>query len=64
MVYNQSGVVGLVSLNRGKMTLDRSFKITRGTNEHFDHPVLAGGRLFIRHGDALLVYYYQQMTNL
>ena len=64
VIYTQTGRVGLVRLNRGKMTLAKSFKVVEGTNEHFSHPLMAGGRLFIRHGDALLVYDYQQLTDL
>lgn len=64
VIYAQTGGVGLVRLNRGKMTLTRSFKIIRGTKEHFAHPLIADGRLYIRHGDTLLAYDYQQLTNL
>ena len=64
VIYGQTGEVGLVSLNRGKMTLTGSFKIAKGSKEHFSHPLMSGGRLFIRHGDTLLVYDYQQLTNL
>jgi outer membrane protein assembly factor BamB len=64
VIYTQAGAVGLVRLNKGKMTLARSFKVVEGTNEHFSHPLMAGGRLFIRHGDALLVYDYQKLTDL
>lgn len=64
VIYSQTGVIGLVTLNKGKMILDRSFNIGKGTKEHFAHPLLVGGRLFVRHGDALLVYDYQQLINL
>lgn len=64
VIYSQTGGIGLVRINQGKMILDRSFKISRGTKEHFSHPLLAGGRLYIRHGDALLVYDYQQLAKL
>jgi outer membrane protein assembly factor BamB len=64
VVYSQTGGVGLVRPDQGEMILDRSFKIVKGTKEHFSHPLLAGGRLYIRHGDALLVYDYQQLAKL
>ncbi|MEI7664227.1 MAG: PQQ-binding-like beta-propeller repeat protein, partial [Bacteroidota bacterium] len=64
VIYSHTGNVGLVTLSRGKLKLVRSFKINKGTREHFSHPLLAGGRLFIRHGDALLVYDYKQLANL
>ena len=64
VIYNQTGGVGLIRLNRGKMTLAKSFKIVKGTKEHFSHPLIAGGRLYIRHGGTLLVYDYQHLMNL
>jgi outer membrane protein assembly factor BamB len=33
-----------------------SFKIDRGNGPHWAHPSIANGRLYIRHGDALMCY--------
>jgi hypothetical protein len=33
-----------------------SFKITKGTGQHWSHPVIKEGRLYLRHGDALMVF--------
>jgi outer membrane protein assembly factor BamB len=33
-----------------------AFKITQGDGPHWAHPAIANGRLYIRHGDALLCY--------
>lgn len=33
-----------------------SFKVTGGSNEHFSHPVIKAGRLYIRHENSLFVY--------
>lgn len=33
-----------------------SFKVKKGTKEHFSHPVIKNGILYIRHGKALLAY--------
>lgn len=54
--YNEEGEVGLVRLNKNKMELVSSFKITKGTNEHFAHQVISNGVLYIRHGKALMAY--------
>ncbi|NOU18654.1 MAG: PQQ-binding-like beta-propeller repeat protein [Bacteroidales bacterium] len=54
--YNEVGIVGIVEPNNGQLKLLSSFKITKGTKEHFAHPVYNEGELFIRHGDTLLVY--------
>jgi len=61
ILYNQGGEVAVIQANEGKMTVSVSFKITEGTGEHFALPVLYDGRLFIRHGEALLVYNYQNL---
>jgi len=63
VLYNKSGKVALVRTEGGKMTLVRSFAITRGTGEHFARPAIYGNRLFIRHGDVLLVYDYRQLIS-
>jgi outer membrane protein assembly factor BamB len=64
ILYSQTGKVGVVRPDHGKMTLVTSFRISKGTHEHFAHPVVAGELLYIRHGDALLVYDFRQLTNL
>jgi hypothetical protein len=33
-----------------------SFRITRGTKEHFSHPVIHNGVLYQRRGDALMAF--------
>ncbi|MBN1804421.1 MAG: hypothetical protein JW837_04160 [Sedimentisphaerales bacterium] len=32
------------------------FAVTEGTDEHWAHPAIANGRLYIRHSDALSAY--------
>ena len=54
--YNQRGQVGLIRPAEEKMELTSTFKVASGTGEHFSHPVISGGRLYIRHGDTLLAY--------
>ena len=46
----------LVELKSDGMKLISSFKITPGTGEHWAHPVVCNGRLYIRHGDALMAF--------
>ena len=64
VLYNQAGKVGIVSQEKGKMMLLRSFMVTKGSREHFAHPLFSGGRLFIRRGDVLFVYDYPQIKTL
>jgi hypothetical protein len=32
------------------------FKVPLGKDHHWAHPVIADGKLFVRHNDALMVY--------
>ena len=54
--YNQQGVVCLIKPNPLKMEKLGSFKVVAGTKEHFSHPVIHNGVLYIRHGKALMAY--------
>ena len=54
--YGENGTVGLVSASPTNFRLVSSFKITKGKREHWAHPVVAHGRLYIRHGNALMAY--------
>jgi outer membrane protein assembly factor BamB len=54
--YGDQGVMGLINPDHGKPKVVSSFKVTEGTKEHFAHPVIQGGILYIRHGDVLFAY--------
>ena len=54
--YSEKGTLGLVRPTRDGMQLVSSFKITMGTHEHWAHPVICDGRLYIRHGDVLMAF--------
>ncbi len=54
--YGTNGDVDLFNYENGKLTPGGSFKITKGSREHFSHPVVANGVLYIRHGEALMAY--------
>ncbi|HER08653.1 MAG TPA: hypothetical protein ENO20_07045 [Bacteroides sp.] len=55
--YNQRGELKLVSYDdEGKLNEVSSFRVTRGTGQHFSHPVIHRGILYLRHGDALMGY--------
>jgi len=58
--YSERGEVNLVKPEGQKPALISSFKITAGTKEHFSHPVIHNGVLYIRHGIALLAYDLRQ----
>lgn len=52
----KDGVVGLVKPSAKGFEKISSFTVPSGSGEHWAHPTIAGGRLYIRHGDALMVY--------
>jgi len=52
----RGGGVGLIKINPTGYEMVSSFKITKGTNEHWGHPVISDGRLYMRHGNALMCY--------
>lgn len=55
-VYSETGDMSLVKATPEKFNVISTFEITEGTQEHFSHPVIHDGRLYLRHGDVLLVY--------
>ena len=55
-VYTERGVVGLIRPNPTAWTPVSSFKVTHGKGNHWAYPSIAGGRLYIRHGEALMAY--------
>jgi len=52
----KGGTLNLVKPNPNKFELAGSFKVTYGTGEHWAHPVIHQGVLYLRHGDALMAY--------
>ncbi len=54
--YSDNGDVSLIKLTGTKMEIVSKFKINKGTKEHFAHPAISNGVLYIRHGKALMAY--------
>lgn len=54
--YNQRGEVKLINPAGEKLEVLSSFKVSKGTKEHFAIPVINAGILYIRHGKTLLAY--------
>lgn len=54
--YNQKGLVQLIKPSAKKSEVVGKFKMTAGTKEHFAHPVIDRGVLYIRHGKVLQAY--------
>ena len=54
--YGEKGDVGLIKASPDDFRMISSFKITKGSKQHWAHPTIANGRLYIRHGNALMAY--------
>ncbi|MHC4983705.1 MAG: outer membrane protein assembly factor BamB family protein [Planctomycetota bacterium] len=54
--YDEDGTVALVEATPEKYKIVSSFRIKRGTGQHWAHPAIADGRLYIRHGGALMAF--------
>jgi len=54
--YSDNGYVNLIKGIGSKLEVVSRFKITLGTKEHFAHPVISNGVLYIRHGNVLMAY--------
>jgi outer membrane protein assembly factor BamB len=52
----KSGHVALVKPDPAKLDIVSEFQVTKGEGPFWAHPVINNGRLFIRHGSAMMVY--------
>lgn len=56
-IYEEKrGHVALVAPGSDRFEVISSFRISEGSGPHWAHPVIQKGRLYIRHGNALMVY--------
>jgi hypothetical protein len=54
--YSDKGEMALVKPSPEKFDIISQFPITKGTNQHWAHPVIHQGILYVRHGDSLMAY--------
>jgi len=54
--YTERGEMALVKPNPEKFELVSSFKITLGTGQHWAHPVIHRGVMYVRHGNTLMAF--------
>ena len=54
--YSEDGVVGLVRPSPQKCEVVSTFTVSQGDGPHWAHLVVADGRLYARHGNALMCY--------
>jgi len=54
--YTQKGDMMLLSFKDGKIEKISTFRIKKGTLQHFSHPVINNGVLYQRHGNVLMAF--------
>jgi outer membrane protein assembly factor BamB len=54
--YGTDGVLALIEADETTSRVISSFKVELGSDQHWAHPVIHNGRLYIRHGNALMCY--------
>jgi len=52
----KKGNFALVKATPDEFKVISSFKIQLGKDQHWAHPSISNGRLYVRHGEALMVY--------
>ena len=58
--YSQRGEIGLVKPDPSGFELISKARVSLGSGQHWAHPVIENGRLFIRHGNVLAAYNIRQ----
>jgi outer membrane protein assembly factor BamB len=54
--YAEKGDVALANINQDKFDIVGKFPVTLGTDQHWAHPVIHKGVLYVRHGNTLMAY--------
>lgn len=54
--YSEKGEIALVNAGPSSFNVISRFKVPLGTDQHWSHPVISGGILYVRHGNALMAY--------
>jgi len=54
------GVIGLIKADPKEFAPVSEMTITLGDKQHWTHPVISHGRLFVRRGNTLMVYSIRQ----
>ena len=58
--YSQRGELALVSPGNSTFEIISEIKVTEGSGQHWAHPAINGGILYLRHGNALIAYNVMQ----
>lgn len=55
-LYSEKGELAIAEANPGSFKLLGQTKVEKGTAQHWAHPVINNGILYVRHGNALIAY--------
>jgi outer membrane protein assembly factor BamB len=55
-VYSQRGELALLKPEANSFTVVSNIRVSAGSGQHWAHPAINEGRLFVRHGNALIAY--------
>ena len=54
--YSEKGELALVKMGPEFFEFKGKFDVPLGTDQHWAHPLIHQKRMYIRHGNALMVY--------
>jgi outer membrane protein assembly factor BamB len=54
--YSERGEVALAEATPEEFALKGEFRAPYGSDQHWAHPVIHNGRLYVRHGNSMMVY--------
>lgn len=54
--YSQRGELAMVKPGSSSFDIVSEIRVSLGTGQHWAHPVIDQGRLYVRHGDTLIAY--------
>lgn len=54
--YSDKGEIALIKMTPDSFQLINKFNVPLGTDQHWAHPVIHDKRMYIRHGNAVMVY--------
>ena len=55
-LYSQRGELAMVKPGSSSFDIVSEIRVSFGTGQHWAHPVIDQGRLYVRHGDTLIAY--------
>ena len=54
--YSERGELALIPADPAAFKVESKTRVTKGSEQHWAHPVIYDGVLYLRHGKALIAY--------